>query len=94
MTESLPNENFLNFFLLKKMSEPLHDLETNNINTRIVNEVNKKIGAFLAREAGFTSITSSANEVFANVLETCKSKILFILVLFECQLIELNSPKL
>jgi hypothetical protein len=47
-------------------------LETNNIKTRIVGEVNKKIGAFLARDVGFTSITSSANEVLANVLETCK----------------------
>jgi hypothetical protein len=48
-----------------------HSLETNNINTRIVNEINKRIGAFLAKEAGFASITTSANEVLANVLETC-----------------------
>ncbi|RIA95903.1 hypothetical protein C1645_439395 [Glomus cerebriforme] len=48
----------------------MSDLKTNNINARTVNEVNKRIGAFLAREAGFTSITSSASEVLANVLET------------------------
>jgi len=53
------------------MSE-FHGLEKKNIDLRIVKEINKKIGAFLAREAGFTSITSSANEVLANVLETCK----------------------
>ncbi|CAB4384336.1 hypothetical protein RhiirA5_360890 [Rhizophagus irregularis] len=51
------------------MNEP-RSLETNNINTRIVNEINKRIGAFLAKETGFSSITSSANEVLANVLET------------------------
>ena len=53
----------------------MSESQTNNINTGIVGEVNKKIGAFLAREVGFTSITSSANEVVANVLETCKLKV-------------------
>lgn len=55
------------------MNEP-RSLETNNINTRIVNEINKRIGAFLAKETGFSSITSSANEVLANVLETCNQR--------------------
>jgi len=41
------------------------------IDARIANEISKRVGAFLASEAGFTSINPRAHEALADAIETC-----------------------